>query len=327
MKAVVIEPRDGGATLAVRDVPEPTPKPSEVKVAVRAAGVNRADLRRAVTHFASSEGKGAAAIAGLEMTGEVVATGADVRELRVGDRVMAMTGSAYADFVCIDARLALKVPPTLDWVRAAAIPVSYIASHDALANAGALREGESVFINGASSGAGIAAAQIARWLGARVVLGTAGSDDKLRRLRDVGCDDVIDHRAGHVAAAVRARTDDKGADLVIDIVGGEQAMVNVDAAAIGGRIVCLGRVAGARGTLDFDEFSRKRVRMIGVTFRTRTFAERVQAVASFAQAVLPAIASGAIAPVIDRVMPMSDADAAQAYMRGNGHFGKIVLTA
>lgn len=309
----------------MRDVAEPAPKASELKVAVAAVGVNRADLRRAVTHFAASEQGGSAAIAGLEMTGEVVAVGSNVVGFKVGDRVMAMTGSALADFVCIDARLAIAVPNELTTVASAAVPVSYIAAHDALVTAGALVRGEAVFINGASSGAGIAAVQIARELGAAKVLGTAGGDNKLERLRQIGCDVAIDHRSADIAAVVRAHTQDRGAELVVDIIGGPHAQVNVDAAALRGRIVCLGRVAGAQSSLNLDEFSRKRLTMLGVTFRTRSFEERVEAVRAFREGLMPAIASGRVKPVVDRVFQMAEAEAAQEYMRSNRHFGKIVI--
>ena len=193
MKAVVIEPRDDGAVLVLQEVEEPSPSPAEIKVAVRAAGVNRADLRRSIVHFSGSEQSRRAAIAGLEMAGEVVAVGVDVADIRVGERVMAMTGSAFAEYACVDARLAVRVPATLGWTEAAAIPVSFIAAHDALCNAADARSGEFIFVSGASSGAGIAAVQIARYLGARRVLGTAGNPDKLSRLCALGCDVPINY--------------------------------------------------------------------------------------------------------------------------------------
>ena len=321
----MIEPRDDGAVLVVQDVEEPSPGATEIKVAVRAAGVNRADLRRSIVHFAGSEKSRRAAIAGLEMAGEVVAVGADVADFRVGDRVMAMTGSAFAEYACVDARLAMRVPATLGWIEAAAIPVSFIAAHDALCNAADARSGEFVFISGASSGAGIAAVQIARHLGARRVLGTAGNTDKLNRLRALGCDVPINYRSEQVAPVVHEHTGGRGADVVIDIAGAAAAEININAAAIGARIVCLGRVGGARATFDLDEFARKRLRMIGVTFRTRSLAERIEAVGRFRNELLPAIASGSVKPVIDRVFSLDAAGQAQDYMRCDMHFGKIVL--
>ena len=325
MKAVVIEPRADGAVLVLQEVEEPSPGPAVIKVAVRAAGVNRADLRRSIVHFAASEPSRRAAIAGLEMAGEVVAVGVDVTDIRVGERVMAMTGSAFAEYACVDARLAVRVPATLGWTEAAAIPVSFIAAHDALCNAADARSGEFIFVSGASSGAGIAAVQIARYLGARRVLGTAGNPDKLNRLRALGCDVPINYRSQQVASVVHEHTEGRGADVVIDIAGAAAAEINIDAAAIGARIVCLGRVGGARATFDLDEFARKRLRMIGVTFRTRSLAERIEAVTRFRNELLPAIASGMVKPVIDRVFPLDAAGQAQDYMRSDMHFGKIVL--
>ena len=325
MKAITIEGNGPGAALVLRDVPAPQPEPNDVLVAVRAAAVNRADLRRAATHFAASDKAGHAPIAGVEIAGVVIGLGASVKGYAIGDRVMGMAGSAYAEQVKVDHRLIVKVPATLDWQQAGSIPVSFITAHDALARAAALQPGETVLVQGASTGAGIAAVQIAKLMGARLVLGTAGEPRKLAGLARLGCDVPIDYRNDDFVRVVRQHTQDAGVDVVIDIVGGAAAQGNVDAARIAGRIVCLGRVAGVEATLNLDEFSRKRLTMIGITFRTRSLAERVAAIDRFRDELLPAIADGRVKPVVDRTFALAEAMAAQEYLRANKHFGKVLL--
>jgi NADPH:quinone reductase-like Zn-dependent oxidoreductase len=188
-----------------------------------------------------------------------------------------------------------------------------------------MKQGEDVFVQGASSGAGIAAVQIARFLGARQVFGTAGAKEKLEGIRALGCDVPIDYRSQDFVSVIREKTANRGADIVIDLVGSHTAQGNVDASAIAGRIICVGRVAGVDATMNLDEFSRKRIRMIGVTFRTRSMEERIAAVQAFRDNILSALREGKLKPVIDSVFSLSQAAAAQERMRENKHFGKIVL--
>jgi NADPH:quinone reductase-like Zn-dependent oxidoreductase len=259
------------------------------------------------------------------MAGEVIRVGADVRGFVVGDRVMAMAGGAYAEQVCIDHRLAIPVPDGFSWEEAAATPISFITAHDALASAGGLQRGQSVLVQGGSTGAGIAAIQIARLLGAAKILATAGPPEKVSRIMALGCDVALSYRRDNVPEEVRRHTLGRGVDLVIDIVGGSAAQVNIDALAIQGRIVCLGRVAGVETTINLDEFSRKRACMVGVTFRTRTLDERIEAVQRFAAELLPALRDRRIHPVVDCVFPLADAARAQEHVRANLHFGKVLL--
>lgn len=325
MKAVVIEGTGPAATLALREVPDPKPGDTELLVAVRAAALNRADLRRAANHFAASDSSRPLAVAGVEMAGEVAAMGPGVQGFRVGDRVMAMAGGAYAEKVCIDHRLAIPVPDSLSWEEAAATPITFVTAHDALLTAGQLKSGETVLVQGGSTGAGIAAIQIAKLKGAKTVFATAGNPEKLAKLRTLGCDVALNYHEDDVAGIIKEQTAGKGVDLVMDIVGGSAAQVNIDALAIRGRIVCVGRVAGVDATMNLDEFSRKRAHMIGVTFRTRSLEERIDAVRFFRDDLLPALAAKQIRPVIDTEMPLASAAAAQERMRANQHFGKIIL--
>jgi NADPH2:quinone reductase len=326
LKAVVIDESRSDRPLILREVPDPQPGEHDLLVAVRAAALNRADLRRAATHFASSEQHGAAAIAGLELAGEVIAIGARVSGFVPGDHIMAMAGGAYAERAVVDHRLAIPVPSSMNWQQAAATPITFVTGYDALASAAEFKPGETLLVQGASTGVGIAVIQIARSLGAKTIFGTSSVPDKLRRLADLGCDVPIDYRSESFVAVVNEKTAKRGVDVVIDLVGATTAQGNIDAATVRGRIICVGRVGGLEATINLDEFARKRIRMTGVTFRTRSLDERTQVVRQFIAEMLPKLASGAIRPVIDSTYPLAEAGAAQDYMRSNKHFGKIILT-
>jgi NADPH:quinone reductase-like Zn-dependent oxidoreductase len=247
-----------------------------------------------------------------------------VKGFSLGDRVMAMSGGAYAEQAIVDYRLAIPVPASFDWLQAAATPITFVTAYDALMSAAQFKAGESVLVQGASTGAGIAAVQIARWKGAKHIFGTA-SAAKLERIRGLGCTVPIDYTAENVADVVMKHTDKHGIEVVLDHVGDKAVQVNVAAAAVKGRIVCVGRVAGVEATLNVDEFSRKRIHMIGVTFRTRSMDERTEVIRKFCADVLPELDRGGIGPVVDSVYPLKEAANAQEHMRCNRHFGKIVL--
>lgn len=324
MQAVVIVNEKDGSSLQLRSVPEPGVAANELLVAARAAAVNRADLRRATSHFAGSETGPHIAIGGLEMAGTVVATGAEVEGFSIGDRVMAMTGRSWASRVAVDYRLAVPVPEGFSWAEAAATPISFITAHDALASAADLRPGETVLVRGASSAAGLASVQVARALGAARVFATTNTASKLATLAELGSE-PLDSSHGPLAPTINDLTSGRGVDVVIDVVGAAVVQDNIDAASVTGRIVCLGRLAGTEGIFNLDEFSRKRIHMIGVTFRTRTLAERIEVIGRFRDELLPQLASRAIRPVIDRTFPLAEIEAAEQYVRDNRSFGKVVI--
>lgn len=277
-----------------------------------------------MTHFAASGKKGSPA-AGLELAGEVVAIGSEVTGFAIGDRVMAMASGAFAERAAIDYRFAVLVPQAMTWEVAAATPVSFIMAHNALIAAGAFTSGESVLVQGASSGAGIATVQIARLLGASEILGTAGSPDKLKRLQALGCGVTINYREDDTASVFRTHTKGRGVDVTVDFAGGNTLQKSIDSAAVHGRIVCAGRVAGVESTINIDEFSRKQLEMTGVTNRTRTLDERIQVVRAFRDDLLPALKKGTLVPLVDSIYALEDAEAAYQHMGTNTHFGKIVL--
>jgi NADPH2:quinone reductase len=326
MKAITSTSTPAGPRYTLAEVPEPTAGPDDLLVEVHASAINQADLRHARTHFAASETEAGPAVAGLELAGEVIALGERVTGFAVGDRVMAMTGRAWAERATVDYRLAVPVPDGFSWSEAAATPVSYITAHDCVTSAARLAHGESILVQGATTAAGLAVLQLARHVGAQPILGTTSSAAKAERLRSVGCHIPVVRGSMDVADRVAAATDGHGADVVVDILGGTALTENVAAAAIQARIICLGRVSGPRGELDLDEFARKRIQMTGVTFRTRTFEERCAVVARFIREMLPALDNQQIRPVWDRSFGWADCAEAETYLRSGTQFGKVLLS-
>ena len=322
MKAVVLT--DEG--LALREVPVPEPKPNEILVKVAASGLNRADLIMAAGRPHGSLG-GAGAIAGLEWAGEVAAVGADVPEFRPGDQVMCSGAGGYAEYAVTDWGRACPVPKaTSSPVEAAALPIALQTMHDALITNGRLAAGESVLIQGASSGVGIMAIQIARLKGAGTVIATSRDAGRRARLAEVGADLVLDPGNPQWVEQAREATGGKGVDLTIDQVSGSLANQTMQAAAVLGRIVNVGRLGGFTAEFDFDLHALKRIDYIGVTFRTRSV-EEVRAINAAMRAdIWEAVEDGTLSLPIDRTFPLEQAAEAQAHMRANAHFGKIVLT-
>ncbi len=328
MQAIVIVSNADGGTLEYRDVPDPTPRPGELLVRVRATGLNRADLaqRRGAYPRPATGGDSALNIAGLEAAGEVVGLGEGVTGFAMGDRAMAMCAGGYAEYTTIDQRLAVRVPERLSWEEAAAVPVAYMTEHDALITNARLQAGESVLVHAASSSVGVAAIQVAKLWGAKPVMGTSGVTEKLAALAAQGLDQGINYRTENFADAVLTATHGAGVDVVIDHVGGPHFHDNMRCMALRGRLVSVGRLGGKMGELDLDFLALRRLHLIGVTFRTRTLEERIAVTQRFAADLLPALADGRLRPLINRVFPLRDALAAQDYMASNRHIGKIVLT-
>ena len=322
MKAVVLT--DGG--LALREVPVPKPKPNEILVKVAASGLNRADLIMAAGRPHGSLG-GAGTIAGLEWAGEVAAVGANVPEFRPGDRVMCSGAGGYAEYAVTDWGRACPVPRAASGpVEAATLPIALQTMHDALITNGGLAAGESVLIQGASSGVGIMAIQIARLKGAGTVIATSRDAGRRARLAEVGADLVLDPGDPGWAEQAREATGGEGVDLTIDQVSGSLANQTMQAAAVLGRIVNVGRLGGFTAEFDFDLHALKRIDYIGVTFRTRSV-EEVRAINAAMRAdIWDAVEDGTLRLPIDRTFPLEQAAEAQAHMRANAHFGKIVLT-
>jgi NADPH2:quinone reductase len=321
MKAAVLA--ENG--LDVRDVPAPRPKPNEILVRVRAAGLNRADLLMSSGYKHGPHG-GAGTIAGLEWSGEVTEIGSEVSGFKPGDRVMCSGSGGYAEYAVADWGRTCPIPANnMSYEQAATLPVALQTMHDALVTNGRLKEGETVLIQGASTGVGLMGLQIARIMGARLVIGTSTNAERRARLKEFGADLALDSRDPGWADEVLKATDGKGVDLIVDQVSGSVANQNMKAARILGRIVNVGRLGGFKGEFDFDLHALKRIDYIGVTFRTRSI-EEVRVINRLMREDLwDAVVAGKLQVPVDRVFPLDEAAAAQAHMRANNHFGKVVL--
>jgi NADPH2:quinone reductase len=320
MKAGIGTP-DG---LAIRDVPQPRPKPSEVLVRVRAAGLNRADLNAAKA--AGGHGRPENPI-GLEWAGEVVEVGAEVAGIKAGDRVLCSGTGSYAEFAVCDAGRLWPMPARgMSWEEAGSLPLALLTMHNAVATAGRLKPGESVLIQGASSGVGLMGLMIARQMGAGLVIGTSTNEARRQRLKEFGADLALDSRDPEWPEQVQKATGGKGVNLIVDMVSGPIMNQNMKATAVLGRIVNVGRLAGTKAEFDFDLHALKRIDHVGVTFRTRSVEEVREIVRRMRADLWDAVAAGKLRLPIDRTFPLAEAPAALAHMRSNAHFGKIVLT-
>ncbi|MGA3085999.1 MAG: NAD(P)H-quinone oxidoreductase [Thermodesulfobacteriota bacterium] len=327
MKAIVIISGEQGGTIALQDVPTPKPRPQDLLIEVKAAALNRADIFRVQGTYktTATPKENLLEIVGGEAAGIVTEIGKDVARFAIGDRVMGMCMGGYAEFTTMNYQLAMPVPERLSWEEAATLPVSYMTEYNALITKGRLLAGESVLINGASSGVGVAAVQIAKLWGAKPVIGLAGSPTKLAALTDLGLDAGINYRTDNFKEAVLATTEGKGVDLIIDHVGGPHLKDNLKCMALKGRLVSVGRLGGEVGQLNMDLLALKRLELIGVTFRTRTLSERIEIARQVIADLLPALADGRLKPVVDRIFSLEQAADAHAYMASNFQFGKIVL--
>lgn len=322
MKAAIVT--DAG--VRVTDVPEPRPGPEQVLVRVRAAGLNRADLGVAAGKSHGAIG-GAGTIIGMEFAGEVVEVGANVRGVKPGDRVMCSGAAGYAEYAVAHHGRVVPIPDAnMGWVEAATLPIALQTMHDAVVTNGGLKPGEAVMIQGASSGVGLMAMQIAKLKGARFVIGTSTNAARRARLAEYGADLAIDTTDADWPDKVLDATDGKGVDLIIDQVSASVANGNLKAAAILGRIVNVGRLGGTRGDFNFDLHAMKRISYIGVTFRTRTLAEVAAIVDRMRADLWDAVAARKLTVPLDRTFSLDEAPDALKYMDANQHFGKIVLT-
>ena len=312
--------------LALRDIAQPRAQPNEVLVKVRAAGLNRADLTTARGLPHGSHG-GMGAPVGLEWAGEVMETGTDVQGgYRPGDRVMCSGTGGYAEYAVTDWGRVYPMPAGMSFEQAATLPVALATLHNALVTAGRLQAGESVLIQGASSGVGLMGLQIAKLMGASLVIGSSTNDARRARLKEFGADLVLDTRDAAWPEQALKATNGAGIDLVVDMLSGPVVAQTMKATRILGRIVNVGRLAGTKAEFDFDLHALRRIDYIGVTFRTRSLDEVREIGRRMRADLWDAVTAGKLALPIDRPFPLARAVEAQAHMRANKHFGKIVLT-
>lgn len=320
MKAFVY----GASGAAITDVAKPSPKGTQVLIKVHACGMNRADLGMIAGHVHGAAG-GVGTVLGMEFAGEVVELGPDARDVKIGDRVMGSGPGGYAEYVVTDYGRLLPVPAAMNFEQAASLTLALTTMHNAVVTIGGLQPGQSLLVQGASSGVGLMALQIAKLKGAKLVAGSSTDATRRARLSECGADLAIDSSDPKWVEQILKATDGKGVDVIIDQVSGKLANQNLAATKVLGRIVNVGRLGGTHGDFDFDLHAARRISYIGVTFRTRSIEEIRNIFARVKQDIWPAVESGKLKLPIDRVFAFDDIAQAVDYMSANKHFGKIVL--
>jgi NADPH:quinone reductase len=311
MRAYYFRQTETETQVELGEAPVPQPAPGKLLVRVRAAGLNRVEfLRHGLTK------PGPAKIGGTEGAGEVEGKAA---------RVMGRLPASFAEYALMDESDAIPVPPNLSWEEAAAIPITFLVVYDMLVQQGALKKNEWLLVTGASAGVGVAALLAAKALGAKVI-GTSGSEEKLEKLSSLGLDVAIQTRKPDFAAKVLEVTGGKGADLVVNNVGGSVFAECVRSLGYEGRLATVGYVDGVmKAEMDIEALHSKRLKLFGVSNKMRTAAQRAVTVQGFIRDFLPLFASGKLKPVIDRVYDFKDLPQAKARMESDAHVGKLVV--
>jgi putative PIG3 family NAD(P)H quinone oxidoreductase len=327
MRAVTIITTGGVEGLEVRESPTPAqPAADRIRVRVRAAALNRADILQRLGRYPAPPGY-PVDIPGMEFAGEVDAIGPQVTQWRPGQRVFGIIGGgAQAEFVVIPENQLAEIPANLGWPEAAAVPEAFITAHDALFTQAKLQMGETVLVHAAGSGVGTAAVQLAHVAGARV-FGTSRTSDKLQRAAEYGLNAsaAVGNDPAAFVEPVREWTSGKGVDVVLDLVGAAYFEANLAALATQGRLMLVGTTSGAQATLNIGVVMSKRLKLRGTVLRARSAEEKAQATRLFAKHVVPLLAAGSVRPVVDRVYKLEQVREAHLRLESNESFGKVVL--
>jgi len=324
MKVVYITEFGGAENLEIREVADP-PKPNgtEVLVNVKAAGLNRADIMQRLGKYPPPAGY-SENIPGLEFAGEVVEAGEAVSDFTKGDRVFGIAaGEAQAEYLLTDERVLARIPDSLSFTEAAAVPEVFITAHDAVFTQGRLRSGEWLLIHAVGSGVGLAALQMAKATGA-FVAGTSRTQDKLDRCTEFGLDLPLLTHEPVFAGAVKDKTGE-GVNVILDLVGGNYFPEDLRSLALKGRILLVGLTAGRKSEIDLSMALYKRATIIGTTLRMRSTEEKAAATKAFVKDVIPLFETGQIKPNVDRVFAAAEIQQAHRYLESNESFGKVVI--
>lgn len=324
MTCIEIAEPGGPEALQPVERPVPRPGPGEVLIAVRAAGVNRPDVMQRQGMYPPPPG--APDIPGLEIAGTVAARGSEVDSPAVGDAVCALVqGGGYADYCIAPAPLCLPVPAGMDFTRAAGIPETCFTVWTNVFDRGCLREGERVLVHGGSSGIGTTAIQMIRNAGAHVYV-TAGTPEKCQACLDLGADAAINYRDSDFVSEIAALTDERGVDLILDMIGGDYFPRNLDCLAVEGRLVQIALQHGPKSEVNLLRIMLRRLTVTGSTLRPRSVAEKSAIAASLKEKIWPDLESGRLKPVIHATFPLARADEAHRLMDSHEHIGKIILS-
>ncbi|WP_454624600.1 NAD(P)H-quinone oxidoreductase [Bradyrhizobium cenepequi] len=324
MTVIGISKPGGPEVLLPETRPVPAPGQGEILVRVKAAGVNRPDVAQRSGSYPPPPG--ASDLPGLEISGEVVAVGPGATKHKLGDTVMSLVaGGGYAQYCIAQDAQAMAVPPSLSIEEAGALPETLMTVWHNVFERGALQQGETLLIHGGSSGIGTMAIQLAKAFGAKVIV-TVGSQDKAEACLKLGADRAINYKSEDFVAEVKASTDGAGANVILDMVGGDYIDRNYDAAAVEGRIVQIAFLAGApKASANFAKLMVKRLHHTGSTLRPRSNADKAAMVAAIEAKVMPLLREGRIKPLMDSTFPLEKAADAHRRMETSAHIGKIVL--
>jgi NADPH:quinone reductase len=310
---------------AITNIPKPAPMGTQVLVRVRACALNRADLGMTKGHLHGSRG-GVGTVLGMEWAGEVAELGPEVKGVKIGDRIMGSGAAAFAEYTLADHGRLFHAPSNMNFDEAATLPVALATMHNAVVTNGALQAGQSVLIQGASSGVGLMAMQIAKFMGAKLVIGSSTDAMRRGRLQEFGADLAVDSSDPGWVDQVLAATNGEGVDLIVDQVSGKVASQNLAATRVKGCIVNVGRLGGTHADFNFDLHAARRIHYIGVTFRTRTIEEIREIFAEVKKDIWPAVEQRKLQLPIDKVFAFDDIADAFAHMEANRHLGKIVVS-
>lgn len=321
MKAVVVA-KNG---VEILDVEIPIPKKNEVLIKVFSCGLNRADLMVADGGAHGSSG-GSGTIVGMEFSGEIIEFGSEVNGFSIGDRVMCSGTSAWAEYAITDWGRVIKIPDNnMDFDVASTLPIALATMHNAIITAGDFKKGQSILIQGASSGVGLMGLQIGKYKGAKIVIGSSTKIEKHNRLKDIGADVVVDSKNSEWVNQVLNHTDGEGVDLIIDQLSGYTVNQNMLATKIKGNIVNVGRLAGGITDFNCDLHALRRINYKGVTFRTRSLDEIRNVYSNMWNDFKNLILEGKFSLPIDKTFEFEDVEHALTCMRENKHFGKLIL--
>jgi len=324
MTAIAIKAPGGPEVLVPEERPVPSPAAGEILVKVAAAGVNRPDVMQRQGLYPPPAGT--TDIPGLEIAGEVVALGSGVTRWKAGDRVMSLVvGGGYAEYCIAQADHAMPVGG-LSMVEAGAVPETFMTVWHNVFERGALKAGETFLVHGGTSGIGTTAIQLAKAFGAKTVIATAGSAEKCEACRKLGADVAVNYKTEDFVALTKSATGEHGADVILDMVGGDYIARNYEAAAIEGRIVQIAFQGNAKATVNYMRLMLKRLHHTGSTLRSRSNPDKAAIAKAVADKALPLIAAGKVKPVIFKTFPLKEAAAAHTLMESSAHIGKIVLT-
>jgi putative PIG3 family NAD(P)H quinone oxidoreductase len=325
MRAVIAPEPGGPEALVVADLPDPVPGPGEVVLEMAATAVNRADTLQRQGFYPPPPG--ASDVLGLECSGTVAAIGPEVKDWSVGDQACALlAGGGYAERVLVPAGQLMPVPDGVDLVAAGALPEVACTVWSNVFMVAGLQRDETLLVHGGAGGIGTFAIQLAHALGARVIT-TAGSPEKLDACRSLGADVAVNYREQDFVEEVRAATDGRGADVILDNMGAKYLSRNVEALATEGRLVVIGMQGGSKAELDLGALMRKRGAVIATSLRARPTEEKAAICASVVEHVWPLVADGSVRTLVHTTLPLEEAREGHRIMEASGHIGKIVLTA